>query len=222
MSFRAIVGTALVVIGAGFMLDQLDVIEFGPILATWWPLILIAIGAIQLATRSVPVPAGLLVLFLGLFFQVDQLDILNLSLGQLFVPLLLILIGGFLVFSRSGWRNTQVDSDDRFESFAIFGGVDRRVTSSAFRGGSATALFGGSDIDLRDSKLHPEGAEMDVVAAFGGVEIMVPDDWRVRVTGLPIFGAWSNKTRLREEARSGDGQLNIRCLAAFGGIEVHN
>lgn len=222
MSFRVIVGTGLVVVGAGFMLDQLDIIEFGPILATWWPLILIAIGAIQLATRSVPVPAGVFLIALGVFFQIDRLDILSLSLGQLFWPLMLILAGGYMLLSRGSSRAGRVDTDDMLNNFVIFGSLNRRVASSAFRGGSVVALFAGSEIDLRECTLHPEGADLDISAAFGGIEIMVPESWKVRMTGLPIFGGWSNKTRLRDDAGSGDAQLKIRCVSAFGGIEVHN
>lgn len=222
MSFRVIIGTGLVIIGAGFMLDQLDVIEFGPILATWWPLILIAVGAIQLATRSVPVPAGVFVILLGAFFQIDRLDIVDVNLGALFWPLLLIVVGGYMLLSRSGWRSTRIDSDEQLDSFAIFGGMERRIDSQSFQGGSAVALFAGTDIDLRDAKLHPDGAEMDVTAAFGGIEITVPDSWKVRMTGLPIFGGWSNKTRMRDAADASAPQLNVRCVAAFGGIEVHN
>jgi predicted membrane protein len=222
MSWRVFFGTALVVIGAGFLLDQLDILEFGPILATWWPMILILIGVIQLATRSVPVPAGMLVIVLGAFFQIDRLEFVDLNLGQLFWPGLLIVVGGYLLLTRSGRRSPMVDGNDELNSFVIFGGVDRRLESQGFQGGSAVALFGGSEIDLRDTKLHTDGAELDLAVAFGGMEVMVPEDWRVRMSGLPIFGGWSNKTRRRDEAASDGPLLNIRCVAAFGGIEVHN
>lgn len=222
MSFRAIVGTVLVVVGAGFLLDQMDVIDFGSILGTWWPLILIAIGTVQLLTRSVPVPAGAFVILLGVLFQIDQLDVLGLSLGQLIWPLILILIGGFLLLSRAGGGAAMVDSDDKLDSFVIFGGMDRRVTSDAFQGGSAVALFAGAELDLRDARLHTEGAELDVAVAFGGMEIMVPEDWNVKMTGMPIFGGWSNKTRTRDDTGAVGPELKLRCVAAFGGIEVHN
>jgi len=43
----------------------------------------------------------------------------------------------------------------------------------------------------------------------------------VRMSGLPIFGGWDNKTRRKGDA--GDGPtLTVRCVAAFGGIELHN
>lgn len=221
MSFRVIVGSVLVVIGAGFLLDQMEVIDFGSILGTWWPLILIAIGTVQLLTRSVPVPAGAFVILLGLMFQIDQLEVLDLSLGQLIWPVVLIAIGGYMLLSRRG-RATEVESDNQIDAFVIFGGMDRRIQSDAFQGGSAVALFAGAELDLRDSQLDPAGADLSLSTAFGGIELIVPESWKVRVTGLPIFGGWSNKTRLRDQSEAAGPQLNVRCVAAFGGIDVHN
>lgn len=221
MSWRVILGVGLVIIGGGFLLDQMGVVDFGPILATWWPLILILIGVIQLASRSVPALAGVFVVVLGVLFQVDRLGIVNINIGQLVWPLILIAAGGFLLLNRSR-RLPMTHSDDRLDSFTMFGGLDRRVDSQAFQGGNATAIFGGTEIDLRDAKLAPGGAELDLVAAFGGIELMVPETWKVRISGMPIFGGWSNKARLREDAPADLPVLHIRCFVAFGGIEVHN
>lgn len=221
MSWRVILGVGLVVIGGGFLLDQLEVVDFGPILATWWPLILILIGVIQLATRSVPALAGVFVLVLGILFQVDELDILDINIRQLILPLILISAGAFMLLNRTR-RSATVHSDDRLDSFVMFGGLDRRVDSQALEGGSATALFGGTEIDLRDAKLASGGARLDLAAAFGGIELMVPENWKVHVSGMPIFGGWSNKARLREDAPADLPMLHVRCFVAFGGIEVHN
>lgn len=222
MSWRLFFGIGLIVIGGGYLLDQLEILEFGPLLATWWPMILILIGVIQLATQSVPVPAGAFVILIGVFFQIDRLEIVDINLGQLFWPGLLILVGAYLLLTRSGRYSPMVDSDDALSSFVIFGGVERQIHSQSFQGGSAIALFGGSEIDLRDARLHSEGADLDLAVAFGGMEIMVPEDWRVRLSGLPIFGGWSNKTRRRVAASTDGPLLNVRCVAAFGAIEIHN
>ncbi|HJX41803.1 MAG TPA: DUF5668 domain-containing protein, partial [Anaerolineales bacterium] len=76
MSWRTFVGVVLVVLGAGFLLDQLEVIEFGALLSTWWPLILIAIAIIQLVTRSVAPSVSVFLLLVGAYLQVAQLDML--------------------------------------------------------------------------------------------------------------------------------------------------
>ena len=45
----------------------------------------------------------------------------------------------------------------------------RRVHALLVAAGNVTAVFGGSEVDLRDSSLAP-GARLDVFAAFGGVD----------------------------------------------------
>jgi len=144
MSWRTFVGVVLLVFGAGFLLDQLEVIEFGALLATWWPLIIIAIAIIQLVTRSVAPSVSLFLLLVGAYLQVARLDMLRFDLGQIFWPSLLILAGLYLVLSRSLQRPAEASMEDRINSFVIFGGTEQRLESKSFRGGSATTLFGGT------------------------------------------------------------------------------
>ncbi len=222
MSWRSLVGIGLLIVGVGFFLDRLDVIDFGEILSTWWPMIIILIGVIQLATRSVPVGAGALVILIGVFFQVNTLDLFDVNLGQFFWPALLIGVGSYLLITRSSSKGPMVNTDDRLSSFVAFGGVESKLESQAFQGGSAIALFGGSEIDLSQARLAPEGAELDLTAAFGGVEVTVPADWKVRMSGLPLFGGLTNKTAHKGAGDEDAPELTIRGFAAFGGVEVHN
>lgn len=222
MSWRTLVGAGLLIVGVGYLLDQLDVVEFGEILSTWWPMIIILIGVIQLATRSVPVGAGMIVILIGVFFQVNTLDLFDFNLSQFFWPALLIGVGGYLLITRSRSKGPMINTDDRLSSFVAFGGVESKLESTAFQGGSAIALFGGSEIDLTHARLDPGGAELDLTAMFGGVEVTVPADWRVRMSGLPLFGALTNKTALKGTGDEDAPELRIRGFAAFGGVEVHN
>ena len=57
------------------------------------------------------------------------------------------------------------------------------------------ALFGGVELDMRHAKISTEGCKIHATALFGGVEIIVPDDWNVIITGTPIFGGIENKSR---------------------------
>jgi predicted membrane protein len=218
MSLRTYFGLVLVAVGGGFLLDQLDLIDFGEIFSTWWPLIIILVGLLQLATRSVPVLAGGVVVLVGVLFQVGQLDIFDLDFGALVVPTLIILVGVYLIATRFTRSSTRVHSEDSLNGFVIFGGLERRVDSKVFTGGSITALFGGAEIDMRDAQLASEGGELEVSVAFGGAEIVVPADWNVKLDGLPLFGALTDKTQ-----KSGEGpEFHIKSIVAFGGIEVHN
>lgn len=222
MSWRAFIGAVLIIIGAGFFLDQLDILDFGGILATWWPLILVLIGALQLLTRSVPVPVGIFILLLGGLLQLNTLDLVGFNVWSVFWPAIIVFAGFYLILTRSGGRSPRIHADDRLDSFVIFGGSEQRVETDSFQGGSAVAVFGGSEIDLRECRLDPAGATLDLTAAFGGIEVSVPLEWKVKMTGLPLFGGWDNKTQRRDQMAEGGPELRVRCVAAFGGVEVHN
>lgn len=217
MSLRTFFGAVLVVVGAGFLLDQFGVVEFGPLFSTWWPLLIVLVGVLQLATRSVPVVAGVVVVVFGALLQLQQLDYLDVNVWSLFWPAMLIIFGVNLLF-RSGAREAAVSSQGRLSEFVIFGGTNRRIAASPFEGGSVTTLFGGSEIDLRGSTLTPEGTSVDLTTAFGGIKVFVPSEWGVKVSGLPLFGGWDNK--VGEPTDPNQPTLTVRAMAAFGGIEI--
>lgn len=222
MSARAFFGILLIAFGGGLLLDQAGLIDFGSLLATWWPLILILIAAVQIATRSAPLAASLVVLVVGLIFQATTLDLLPENTWQYVWPLALVAIGLWLMVSRGRGPRSMVKSENHVSSFVAFGGANPRYESDDFQGGSVTTLFGGSEVDLRGATMGGDGAQLDVTAAFGGIEIIVPTSWNVKVSGLPIFGGWSNKTQSASNKEMMGPILKVNCFAAFGGIEVHN
>ena len=87
---------------------------------------------------------------------------------------------------KRGMVPTTDETADEVELAAIFGPLSFRSTSSAFRGGLLEAWYGGGILDLRDATLAPEGATLRVRAIFGGVQVLVPADWKVisRVSGM--------------------------------------
>jgi len=107
--------------------------------------------------------------------------------------------------------------------WAVFGGVRRTVDSQQFEGGEINAMFGGVEVDLRKAATKNERMVIDINAIFGGVEIRVPETWDVKVTGMPIFGGYEDKT---SHSRAVDGEkrptLVLAGAAIFGGITVKN
>jgi hypothetical protein len=106
--------------------------------------------------------------------------------------------------------------------FAIFGGGHRRIDSKEFEGGDAVALFGGIQLDLRmaDTKL-PE-VNIDVTAAFGGVEIRVPETWAVSMRVTSVFGGYDDKTHVPPPGAAKPPTLVVTGAVIFGGLAVKN
>lgn len=70
--------------------------------------------------------------------------------------------------------------------------------------------------------LAKEGAVVHLTALFGGIELYVPENVRIQITGTPIFGAWEDKTHLPASKNPDDPLLQINCTAVFGGIDIKN
>lgn len=65
-----------------------------------------------------------------------------------------------------------------------------------------------------------QGCNFTLTALFGGVEVIVPPDWNVSDSGMPIFGGIENKTAAGGEQTG--GKVHFSCTVAFGGIEIKN
>lgn len=139
-----------------------------------------------------------------------QLLVLDLITGATIArwwPILIVLFGLSILVGH--WRRRArvptVSAAD-FDLIGIFGGSERRITSRAFSGGTATALFGGVEVDLRDVDVAEPPAVVTAVALFGGVELRVPEEWEVAIDALPIFGAVEDERRRPPaDATFGDG-----------------
>jgi predicted membrane protein len=223
LSARLILGVTVLALGLLFTLDRLGVADVGRY-ARFWPLALVAIGALKLlapGSGAVRLFGAALVLFGG-GLLLNNLHLLYFDAGVIF-PLFLLFLGGAIVYQAMGRRGRPAAGDEAagtVSGFAVLGSVKRRSTSSAFRGGDVSAVLGGCEIDLRQAALAPEGAEIDALAFWGGVEIRVPSDWQVEVRGTPVLGGFEDVTR--SEATPGDRRLVVKGLAIMGGVEVRN
>jgi predicted membrane protein len=104
-----------------------------------------------------------------------------------------------------------------FDDFAFLGAVKRANTSTAFRGGSATAFMGGVEIDLRKARMEGDRAVINVFAMMGGVSLRIPEDWAVESKVFVLLGGIDDKTRPPSEPA---GTLILQGTAVMGGVEI--
>jgi predicted membrane protein len=120
-----------------------------------------------------------------------------------------------------GLRETSTVTDS-VDEFAMFGGGNRRVRTSNFRGGTVTAIAGGFDIDLREAAMAGPSATIEVFFLMGGMTLRVPESWSVAVNVTPLFGGTDNKTRVQPPADGPPKTLTITGTLIMGGIEIKN
>jgi len=185
-------------------------------------LILIAIGINQLFSKGHSSSGAIILILIGVFFQLRNLDLLPGDIGNYFWPVLLIIVGIMILLGSSKQDGIYKYKDNTIDHFVVFSGLENKCVSKDFRGGSATVAFGGIDLDFREAELSKEGAFLELTAVFGGIEVRVPEHWKVVVKGVPIFGVWENKAKTSVADVENQPVLNIKCLVMFGGIDIIN
>lgn len=212
---RAYFGALIALVGGLWLLEAVDLVDAGEVISNWWPLALIGggiLGSVLNPRHWIP---PLLLVAVGASLLLSSLGIADAA--AVILPSALVVAGAFLVMGR-GFGTNRTKAGDRVNSFNIFSGSEVASHSATFEGGSIGTVFGGAELDLRDAR-PALGATLDVFSAFGGVEVKVPEGWRVDIAGLPLFGGFENATtkdRLAPDAPA----LHIDATVLFGGLSV--
>ena len=116
--------------------------------------------------------------------------------------------------------NTNAADPEFLNAQALFTGIERRVFSKNFKGGKASAIFGGTEIDLSQADLQGE-AVLNIEVAFGGIKLVVPPHWNVQVSMGTVFAAGVEDKRFYNPAGVDPNKvLKIYGSVVFGGLEI--
>jgi predicted membrane protein len=211
-----VLGLGVMLAGLVLALDSLGLVDGGA-LFRFWPLALIAVGIVKWLS---PAPQRMS----ALFWIVAGVAFLLVTLGRMsFAGVWAVLL--FLVGAKIAWKALRpvalpTDPAAALDLLQFMGGTKTVVTTTDFKGGQATAVMGGCEIDLRHASM-PEGrpAVLDTFAFWGGIEIRVPDDWEVVSQGSAALGGFVNNARSQPGAKR---RLVVTGLAIMGGVEVKN
>ena len=216
---RLVIGLSVMAAGFVLLLDQIGLVRADNLFRLW-PVVLIGVGLAKL-TQPVESRQGALVwLIVGGGLLAANLNLIH-SRGLW--ALVLMIVGGHIAWRALGRQGRRSPSDDvsaTFDLFAFMAGVTRGGNSPDFRGGSATAIMGGCEIDLTQASMMPgQRAVIDCFTIWGGIEIKVPPDWEVVNQAVALLGGVEDKSQHPLEAR---GQLVVTGIVIMGGVEIKN
>ena len=101
---------------------------------------------------------------------------------------------------------------------ALLGHVVRRGKFRLRRRTVAASVCGDLDFDLRDATMDEERAAVTVLAAFGNVDIYVPEGVNVDIAGLTVFG---HHRDFGHDAGQPDApSIHVRVVGFAGTIDV--
>lgn len=229
MKGRYFIGVLLILLGAGFLGDQLGYIDFGDVIGTYWPSIIILAGIIGLLDRGSSKLGSLIVIAIGAVFQLSRLDLITRDVFRYFFPVALILIGANMIISKGvrthksgvdseGWNKNRT-IEDFVDHTVLMSGIENINTSQSFKGGKLTAIMGGIELDLREANMEGAQCYIEATAIAGGIEIHVPNHWRVEAQGTPLLGSFSNKAKSVTDPTA--PLLIVKGTAIMGGVEIN-
>ncbi len=222
---RIWLGGLLIIIGGLFLLNSLSILDFrfSRIIISW-PFFFFIIGLYILLQSEKKIFGGILA-GLGALFLLPRIFPGILINWSIVFPLILIAIGLYIILHRRKKFELIKGTvkDDVIDDVNIFGGGEKVITSTNFKGGNITAIFGGSEINMTQCHLAEGINTIDIFALFGGTTIIVPKNWNVIVNVTALLGGFSNKgikdpTVEIDMSRS----LVIKGLVVFGGGEIKN
>jgi hypothetical protein len=230
---RLIVGLSIALFGVLLIFDRMNLALAAEILR-FWPAVIVAVGALIFAqSRHVGGGInGIIVMVIGGWMLLNTLGIVSVGFWELFWPMMLILIGGALVFQTLRRRGDESAEglEDTLSAFAVLSGVKRVNRSARFRGGEVTLFMAGGQVDLRQASIpRGEQAVLDIFVVMGGCELLVPPSWTVEIPLVPVMGGVDDKRPSAlpsgVTAAAGDlaaPRLILRGFLMMGGIEIKN
>lgn len=213
---RSFIGLIIILAGIGLLLEAAGVGSFDTIAKAFWPLVVMAIGVMAWRSNPRAFTGPTILIMVGAILLLTNYDRLPGSAWNYLWPIVIMLFGFQILFGKFGHPKARMATGGT-NAFAAFSGVEERTTGT-YTGGTANAWFGGVKLDLREADIQ-DGAVLQVWAAFGGIELLVPRNVKVTTSVLPLFGGAENKTTPDPAASK---TLHINGTAMFGGVGVKN
>lgn len=220
---RMWLGGAFIVLGFLFFLNSLDILDFSISRIIFsWPFFFLVIGVFITLNTNKKLLGGILS-GLGAIFLIPHIFPDVHYNGTIVFAIIFIALGLYIILNKKETEKIRFDQErkDYLEDVSIFGGGSKFITSDNFKGGNITAVFGGSEINLKGCKLAEGTNVIDVLCVFGGTTLIVPQDWNIILNVTPIFGGFSNKL-IKDPTATPDlnKTLIIKGLVVFGGGEI--
>ncbi|GAB3312712.1 DUF1707 domain-containing protein [Epidermidibacterium keratini] len=107
-------------------------------------------------------------------------------------------------------------------SIAVMSGTERRGAWVVPAKHTSLAFWGGVTIDLRQARFAGPESAITAVAIMGGIDVLVPDDVDVDVTGTALMGAFETQEREGAAAHAPPGAPRVRVsgFAFWGAVNV--
>lgn len=230
---KILAGALVIVFGTLFLIERQGVAM--PDWVISWKTILIAVGIVHLYKHGAKKIWGWIMLGVGVVLIVKDLHPQYVDTG-LILPVIIILIGISMITKHTNlfgskktghhsvWFDDEkgISSEDYVQSSTYFGGVHKNIVSKSFKGADFTTAFGGIEINLMKADMQ-EPAKIKASTYFGGMVLIVPNNWQIQSDITTIAGSVEDQRSLPSDVAFDPNKVLIlegTCL--FGGVEIRS
>lgn len=214
-------GIVLIVLGILIALKTLNIVKIDIFFKGWWTLFIIIPSGVGLI-KDDDKAGNIIGFIIGVMLLLAARQIIPYKLIlQLFIPIVLVIIGLSLLFKdkiKEKMENTLKDKGINEENtyYATFGAQNINLSDVEIKNMELNAIFGGIKCNLKESIIK-EDVMIKVSSIFGGTTLTLPKDVKVKVLSTPIFGGVDNKHKdPKEEVRT----IYINAICLFGGLDI--
>ena len=218
-------GLVLTLLGLAFLLDNFHIFNVRRMLP-FWPLILIALGALKLSQDADARGRGIgfALIAVGSLLTLRHLGIFDFRWRD-FWPVILIGAGILVMFrGRLAWDKSsgvtaeEMLDEDRVHISTVLSGNQSKLASQRFAGGDIKVVMGETQLDLRQASIEGP-AQLRILVVMGTVKLLLPPDWSVSVKGKPLLSEIDDKTK---PPLLSSKQLVVQAELVLGGLELCN
>ena len=221
-------GVAIIALGLIFGLNALGLFNIDIFFDGWWTLFIIVPSVISLFTEKDKL-ASFGFLAAGIILLLAAQNVFSYDVAWKVILAVLLVIAGLGLIIKSTFRNqndkevekkvreAEKDGKTMDSQMAIFSGSDRVYKDETFQGSNLVAIFGGTKLNLKNAKFDKDTV-IKAFTLFGGIDIIVPDDVKVKLKSGFIFGGFSDDRKNATE--KGKYTIYIDAAGGFGGVSI--
>lgn len=212
-----ILGVVLIIAGIIFLGNEFEFWNIKLFFKGWWTLFIIVPSVLGIWEKGNRL-SSFLGLLIGVLLLFASRDIIAWkTVGKVFLPALLVILGLSIIFRKSFKVEKSNNKQNMKKYVAIFGASEERISNEEFLGADVTTVFGGIELDLRAADIKQD-IEINCNAVFGGIDIILPDNVKIKTSGVPVFGGVENKKESSKEENVPTVYINYVCI--FAGVDI--
>ncbi len=209
-------GLLVIIAGVLVLLTNLDVGPARNLMSNWWPLFIVAGGLFMLWSNKRNYVWATIVMLIGALLTLKAADIVDLDIGAMIWPLIIVGIGLNLI-AESRKTHTRPDTKSEGDISAILGGNASINNSDDYKGTSVNIIMGGVELDISKATIKKE-ATIHTSVIMGGLELRVPENAVIKNQTTALLGGLEDKTHA---VKTKDAPtIYIEGSIIMGGIEI--